>query len=103
MTILPDGRWRMSSAELDKRVWEKIKTWRLDPNDSRCLVPNFPECPRRSLQVLCQPCGRKSNMGYHCSKFDTLVSVTYCQDCVSKGNNLERNSQETSGSPQDNH
>jgi hypothetical protein len=88
MTILPDGRWRMSSAEMTNRVWEKLTSWSVDPSDPRCLIPNFPPCTRRSLTLICQPCGKLSNHRYTCTKFnDMSVSVTYCKDCAERGEN----------------
>lgn len=87
MTILPDGRWRLSGPELDGKVWEKVTGWRLEP-DGRHMVPNFPTCSFRKLQGTCLPCGKTSGLNYWCEKKRTFVSVSYCKVCADKGENL---------------
>ncbi len=84
MTILPDGRWAMSSAEIEKKVWEKVKGWVLAP-DGRHLVPNFPECTARKLVAICQPCGKLSGVNYHCTKQNQFISVSWCNKCAEGG------------------
>lgn len=85
MTILPDGRWRMSSAEMERLAGREVKGWKRDPNDERCLIPDFPDCRVRSLQPICQPCGRVSAINYWCEKKKTFVTVAYCKVCVERG------------------
>ena len=63
MTILPDGRWRLSGPEINAKVWEKIKNWVLQP-DGRHMVPNFPPCRVRTLVATCLPCGKLSSLNY---------------------------------------
>ncbi len=87
MTILPDGRWKLSSSEIAAKIWEKVKGWRLE-DDGRHMVPNFPECSFRKLIAICQPCGKISALNYNCEMKKSLVSVSYCNACVSRGENL---------------
>ena len=102
MTILPDGRWRLSGPEINAKVWEKIKNWVLQP-DGRHMVPNFPPCRVRTLVATCLPCGKLSSLNYNCEKYKMLISVAYCQKCASKGENEIERTTETSeaGTPTD--
>jgi hypothetical protein len=96
MTILPDGRWRMSSSEMEKLAGREVNGWKRDPNDARCLIPDFPECKHRTLLAICKPCGAVSALNYWCEKKQTFVTVAYCKVCVSRG---EHEQTEPSSSP----
>jgi len=87
MKILSDGRWLLSHHEIETKIWEKITTWRLEP-DGRHMVPDFPKCPHRELKAKCQPCGKTSALNYWCEKKKTFVSVQYCKVCVSREEHL---------------
>lgn len=81
MTILPDGRWKLTTMEKEKRVWEKIKGWKLAA-DGNHLIPDFPKCSLRVLEKICKPCGRVSTVNYYCTLKKTFVSVSYCKGCT---------------------
>jgi hypothetical protein len=84
MIIQADGRAALTGAEINAKVWEKIRNWKLD-TDGRHMVPDFPECHSRRLIAICQPCGAVSALNYHCDKHNMLISVSYCKACEAKG------------------